>query len=85
MKKLLLLPLVLLASCSSAPFVSMNPDNHPVYCIRDVQDLGDGTVMLDMPGFFHGRDDKPMRVSVEVAESLNAPTCKPGDPRMTEA
>lgn len=83
MKKLLILPLLLLTACGGgAKFVSANPEGHPVYCIRGVEVVGDGTVMLDMPGLYFGQDDKPMKVSVEVAESLNAPTCKPGDPRL---
>ena len=85
MKKLFLLPLLLLAACSSSrEIVSKNPNNYPVYCIRGVEDLGDGTVLLDMPGFYHGRNDAPMRVNAEVIETITVPYCTPDDPRMTE-
>ncbi len=85
MKKFLLLPLLLLTACGSKVVKDLNPDNLPVYCIRDAEIIEDGEyVMLDMPGLWHGQNDKPMKVSMEVYESIASPFCAADDPRMTE-
>ena len=90
MRKLLLLPLLLLTACGGGEIVSDAPTDEvpPVYCIRDVEFLGDETdpevrVLLDMPGYPYGMDDEPMNVSRETYDSLdNIDACKSWDPRM---
>ena len=70
----------------------MNPEGHPVYCVRGVEVFEDeGYALLDMPGYYYGRDDEPIKISYEhyysayiVAETHAAPWCAPDDPRMTE-
>ena len=87
MKKLLILPalaLVVAACGTKRQVVSLNPENLPVYCIRNVEPVGDGVhVMLDMPGIYgKSLNDGPMKVSIKTYESLTVPECAPNDPRM---
>ena len=86
MKKLVLLPLLLLAACASAPKTEVGTSTWPVYCIRDAVFLDDdainGRVLLDMPGYPHGMDDEPMEVSRETYNNLEVDVCTSDDPRM---
>lgn len=89
MKKLLLLAVpFLLLGCGpgESEIVSDAIDDQPrppTYCIRGVVDNGDGTVMLDMPGYPYGMDDRPIRVSQwRVDMLLESDWCTPDDPRM---
>ena len=55
----------------------------PTYCVRGVVDNGDGTVMLDMPGWPYGMNDRPMRVEQwRVDMLLDSDWCTSNDPRM---
>ena len=87
MKALLLLPLLLLFSCGSKPEVvssSVTESKYPVYCIRDVITLSEDRVLLDMPGYPFGMDDKYQEISTESLNEIKQTIdgCKPGDPRM---
>ena len=91
MRKLLLLPLLLLTACSSGGEVvdSSITDEPvlPVYCIRDaiILDNGpQGTVLLDMPGYPYGQTDKMQEIGKDVYDEISSvvPVCQAGDPRM---
>ena len=70
----------LLLLCSPAMAVE---DRWPTYCVRSVTDNGDGTVMLDMPGYPYGMNDRPIRVTQwKVDMLLESDNCTPDDPRM---
>jgi len=85
MKKLLLLPLLLLAACSTTSTTEVAKD-WPAYCIREATFLDNdhinGIVLLDMPGYPFGMDDKPMEVSRETYNNLDVDVCTSDDPRM---
>jgi len=85
MKKLLLLPLILLAACSTTSTTNVSKD-WPVYCIREATfldtDAINGKVLLDMPGYPFGTDDAPMEVSRETYNNLDVDVCTSDDPRM---
>ena len=86
MKKLLLaLPLVLLTACGG-PETKVETDlsQFPVYCIREAVSNEDGTMTVDMPGLYYGRDDAPITMSLETYEELNVPLCEAGDPRLAK-
>jgi len=90
MKKLLLLPLLLLTACSGGEVVSdaITDEKPPVYCIRDVVFLGDendpnGRVLLDMPGYPYGQTDMMQEIDRYTYNELdNIDACKSDDPRM---
>ena len=91
MKKLFLLPLLLLTACGSSEVVSdaiTDENSPPVYCIRDVIFLGDendpnGRVLLDMPGYPYGQTDMMQEISRHTYNELdNIDACKSDDPRM---
>ena len=90
MKKLLLLPLLLLTACGGGEVVSEAPTEErlPVYCIRDVIFLGDQNdpnvrVLLDMPGWPHGATDMMQEIDRQTYDELdNIDACKSNDPRM---
>ena len=88
MRKLLLLAIPFLvfgpvegkASIEEQPPIEERP---PTYCVRGVVDNGDGTVMLDMPGYPYGMNDRPIRVSQwRVDMLLESDWCTSNDPRM---
>ena len=86
MKKLLLLPLLLLVGCSTtAPEAEVNTSALPVYCIRDVVFLDNdpqGQLLIDMPGYPYGQTDKYQQISKQTYNELDVPVCKSDDPRM---
>ena len=89
MKKLLLLAVpFLIIGCGSTggKVVSAAIDDQPrppTYCVRGVVDNGDGTVMLDMPGYPYGMNDRPIKVEQwRVDMLLESDWCTPDDPRM---
>jgi len=90
MKKLLLLPLLLLTACGGGEVVSeaVTDERPPVYCIREVVFLGDesdpnGRVLLDMPGYPYGQTDMMQEISRHTYNELdNIDACKSDDPRM---
>ena len=86
MKKLLLLPLLLLVGCSTtAPEAEVSTSNLPVYCIRDVVFLDNdpqGQLLIDMPGYPYGQTDKYQQISKQTYNELDVPVCKSDDPRM---
>ena len=78
--------MLLLASCSTTTTTEVDPSTWPVYCIREAEfldnDAINGRVLLDMPGYPHGMDDKPMEVSRETYNNLEVDVCTSDDPRM---
>ena len=82
MKRLIpLLVLPWLVSCGG-PKSEPIPENLPAFCIRGVE-VHDDYVMIDLPGYPHGMNDKPIKVSKEFYQDFKAPECAPNDPRMT--
>jgi len=74
----LLFALLLLGSPAMA-----ETERWPTYCVRSVSPNGDGTVMLDMPGWPYGMDDRPILVAEwRVDMLLDSDYCTPDDPRM---
>ena len=88
MRKLLLLPLLLLTACGGGEVVDGSITDEPqlpVYCIRDVIILDNGpqgTVLLDMPGWPYGSTDKMQEISKDTYNNLDVPVCQSDDPRM---
>jgi hypothetical protein len=65
--------------------VMAEPESWPTYCIRSVTSNGDGTAMLDFPGWPYGMNDSPIRVKEPVIDRfLQSDYCTPDDPRMTD-
>lgn len=90
MRKLLLLPLLLLTACGGREVVSdaiTDEPSPPVYCIRDAVILDENdpnsTVLLDMPGWPHGSTDKAQEISRHVYNTIDVPVCAHDDPRVT--
>ena len=85
MKKLLLLPMLLLAACSTTSTTQVAKDL-PAYCIREATfldtDAVNGKVLLDMPGYPFGMNDAPMEVSRQTYNELDVDVCTSDDPRM---
>ena len=85
MKKLILLPLLLLAACTTAPETEVETSTLPVYCIRDVVFLDNdpqGQLLIDMPGYPYGQTDAYQQISKQTYNELDVPVCKSDDPRM---
>ena len=70
----------------SSPVMAEEPVEEvrwPTYCVRSVTPLPNGRVMLDMPGWPYGMDDRPIEVDeFRVDMLLNTDYCTPDDPRM---
>ena len=93
MKKLLLLSIpFLLVGCgggggSTDASITDQP-SLPAYCIREVVELDNGKVLLDMPGYPHGSTDAMMEISRETLEWITSrpdsvvKDCSADDPRM---
>ena len=85
MKKLILLPLLLLAACTTAPETEVETSTLPVYCIRDVVFLDNdpqGQLLIDMPGYPYGQTDAYQQIDRQTYNELDVPVCKSDDPRM---
>ena len=90
MKKLLLLPLLLLTACGGGGEIVSDAitdePQWPVYCIRDavfLDDKPDGRVLLDMPGYPYGQTDMMQEIDRYTYNELdNIDACKSNDPRM---
>jgi hypothetical protein len=91
MKKLLLLPLLLLTACGGGEVASdavTDEPQWPSYCIREVIFLGDendpnGRLLLDMPGYPYGQTDMMQEIDRHTYNGLdNIDACKSDDPRM---
>ena len=55
----------------------------PTYCVRSASPNGDVTVLLDMPGWPYGMNDRPIVVAEwRVDMLLDTDYCTPDDPRM---
>ena len=81
----LLLPLLLLASCSTTTTTEVERSTLPVYCIRDVVFLDNdpqGQLLIDMPGYPYGQTDAYQQISKQTYNELDVPVCKSDDPRM---
>ena len=90
MRKLLLLPLLLLTACGGGQEVvdaSITDEARlPVYCIRDAVILDESDpqsgVLLDMPGYPYGQTDKMQEIDRDTYNTLDVPVCASTDPRM---
>ena len=78
----LLLALLLLCSPALAETEVVEEVRWPTYCIRSVVINEDGTFLLDMPGWPHGMDDRPILVTALDGLNENTTNCTPDDPRM---
>jgi len=76
-----MIKLFLALSLFSSPVMAEEQVRWPTYCIRSVEQNGDGTYLLDMPGWPYGMDDSPFLVTTleHLDETSN---CTPDDPRM---
>ena len=84
MTKLLFVLLLLGSPVMAEPEV-VEEVRWPTYCIRSITSNGDGTAMLDFPGWPYGMNDSPIRVSEPVIDRfLPSDYCTPDDPRMTD-
>ena len=92
MKKLLLLSIpFLLVGCGGGKVVDASITDQPslpAYCIREVVELDNGKVLLDMPGYPYGSTDSMMEIGRETLESITSrpdsvvKDCAADDPRM---
>lgn len=90
MKRLLLLPLLLLTACGGGEVVSdaiTDERKWPTYCIREVVFLVDendpnGTLLLDMPGYPYGQTDMMQEIDRQTYNIIDWDACKSDDPRM---
>ena len=85
-KYLPLLVLPFLVSCGGQPEVTTEPEEQrpPVYCIRSIEETGNGTFILDMPGYPYGQDDDPIEVESDTLEFVteHVEECSEDDPRI---
>ena len=88
MKKLFLLPLLLLTACGGGEVVSetiTDEPQWPTYCVREVIFLDDdpqGQLLLDMPGYPYGQENMMQEIDRQTYNFIDWKVCKSNDPRM---